>query len=154
MFATITITNNCDHLLTNLTNCNGNPLRWNLAFAVESGCDLVWNVFPDVNDSEGDLDEDVLEDDLDEVGEDDQVVRFHFQRIEWECTEEAEQLCLLKGRCTLPPSPPPPSPPPSTPPSPPPPPSPCPPPPPPLCPYLPRPFPFIHVLRCLTPRET
>ena len=145
MFATITITNNCDHLLTNLTNCNGNPLTqsWNLVFTVESGCDLVWNVFPDVNDSEGDLDEDVLEDDLDEVGEDDQVVRFHFQRIEWECTEEAEQLCLLKGRCTLPPSPPPPLPP-----------SPCPPPPPPLCPYLPRPFPFILVLRCLTPRET
>ena len=30
------------------------------------------------------------------------LVRFHLQRIEWECTEEAEQLCLLKGRCRPP----------------------------------------------------
>ena len=29
------------------------------------------------------------------------VVRFHLQRIEWECSEEAEQLCLLKGRFVI-----------------------------------------------------
>ena len=29
------------------------------------------------------------------------MVRFHLQRIEWECSEEAEQLCLLKGRFVI-----------------------------------------------------
>ena len=29
------------------------------------------------------------------------LVRYHLQRIEWECTEQAEQLCLLKGRLEI-----------------------------------------------------